>query len=293
MAKDINEPYTPWHPIFQYILEQILPEDVFDIETEVIVGKLPLKIDFIVIKKKKDVRANLPSFLDFINDYEYTIIEYKHPRYYYKFHDMIKLSSYSFLFLIKKEITDLDKIIRVAVFNNLESNFHDLLAKNKFKIREVKKGLNLTYQRLENTYLINLEIIDKKDKALLFAFFSQKEEEYNRAVTELINSPFYKAFVLFIHYLTGMEDFMRLIEKDKEWAKRVNKTLEDFLKELAPEIRLKGLSPEEVLKQYSPEDRLKNLSPEDRLKDLSPEDRLKDLSPEVIEKYLKNLKEKG
>ncbi len=153
-----NQPYTAWHPIFEYILKQILPEDVFDIQSEFSVGTLPLKIDFIVIKKIKDIRAELPAFLDFINDYEYTVIEYKNPEYYYKFHDMLKLSSYSFLFLIQKGITDLNKVIRVGVFNNLEQNFYNLLANNGFKIREVKKGLNLVYKKIEDIYLINLEI---------------------------------------------------------------------------------------------------------------------------------------
>ena len=122
-----NIPYTPWHPTFQYVLQVLLPNDIFDIEAENEIGKLPLKIDFIVIKKLKDVKAKLPLFFDFLNDYKYAILEYKSPKDYFTFFDYIKLEGYSKLYCIKEQINNLSKVFLVGIFSRItEKTFKEL-----------------------------------------------------------------------------------------------------------------------------------------------------------------------
>jgi hypothetical protein len=76
---------------------------------------------------------------------------------------------------------------------------------------------------------------------------------------------------------------MRLIKQDKEWAKRANWTVEQFLQHLDPELRLKGLKPEDVLQRFKPEERLVGLKPEEVLSKFKPEE---------IEAYLDQLRER-
>ncbi len=142
----------------------------------------------------------------------------------------------------------------------------------------------------------------------MFAFFSQNEEKYERSMNELLTSPFYMVFALFIHYLwiwknkivnyclyniskkyclvnneyfvfpvplIHKEDFMILKPKDKELSKRLNKAFEDMIEDFDIDIRLKNIPLEEILKRFSTEDRLKGVPNEDRLKGVPNEDRLK------------------
>ena len=158
-----------------------------------------------------------------------------------------------------------------------------------------------------------MDEVEKKDKELLLLFFSKREKAYLKALEELGENKYHKDFMAYIDYLLRREDYMRLIEQDKEWAKRANWTLEEFVKHIVkhidPAIRLTGLKPEIVLKHYKPEERLiglkpeivlKHYKPEERLIGLKPEERLIGLKPEVvlkhykpeeIEAYLKKLKQ--
>ncbi len=145
-----------------------------------------------------------------------------------------------------------------------------------------------------------MSLINKKDKALLFAFFSQNDEEYERSMNELLTSPFYMAFALFIHYLIHKEDFMILKKKDKELSKRLNKAFEDIIEDFDIDIRLKNIPLEKILKRVPTEDRLKGVPTEDRLKGVPSEEKLKDvpteemlkrISLEGIKKYLHRLNE--
>ena len=274
--------FTPWHTIFQYILEELLPGDIFDIQVEHEVGKLPLKIDFIIIKKIKEAIADVPGFLSFLNDYEYAVIEYKSPHDEFTFDDFLKLAAYTTLYKIKKEIADLEKIIRVGVFNSTSKDFSELMKQYGYEIGKIENGLYYIAHNPEKAYLINIEEIDKSDKALLLAFLSKTEDSYDKAYAQLIEEKFFNRFAGYIDYLTHRRDFMRLIKQDKEWAKRANRTLEQIVQDMDPEIRLKGLKPEE---------RLKGLTLEELLKGLKPEERLEGLKPEEIEAYLKKQKQ--
>jgi hypothetical protein len=64
--KENQNGFTPWHKVFQYILEELLPEEAFDIIAEHEVGKLPLKVDFIVVKRLKKAKDELPYFFSFL-----------------------------------------------------------------------------------------------------------------------------------------------------------------------------------------------------------------------------------
>ncbi|MEW6095175.1 MAG: hypothetical protein AB1567_01425 [bacterium] len=43
-----------WHPFFSHILKELCEPKGFQVETEVEVGRLPMKIDIVIIKKGKD-----------------------------------------------------------------------------------------------------------------------------------------------------------------------------------------------------------------------------------------------
>ena len=285
--------FTPWHKVFQYILEELLPEDVFDIITEQEVGKLPLKLDFIIVKRRRNLDAKLPDFLSFLNNYKYGVIEYKAPDERFGFDDFLKLTAYANLFKIRKRIKRLDSLIRVGAFNGTSKNFSTLMKANGYKIKEVSEGVRYVDHKPDNAYLINIETIAKEDKALLLDFLSRHEKKYEEAYNRLTATGDMSRFADYLDYLINRSDYMRLIKQDKEWAKRANWTLEQFIQHLPPEQRLKGLKPEEVLSRFKPEERLEGLKPEERLEGLKPEERLEGLKPEEIEAYLEKLKKRS
>ncbi|MEW6620572.1 MAG: hypothetical protein AB1422_14745, partial [bacterium] len=67
-----------WHPYFSNVLKHLLEPKGFSVETEVEVGKMPLRIDIVVIKKGKDADVkSLPLVFQSFTDYN--VIEYKSP----------------------------------------------------------------------------------------------------------------------------------------------------------------------------------------------------------------------
>jgi hypothetical protein len=283
--KDDSRFTMPWHKTFEYILEELLPQEIFDIISEIEVGRLPLRIDFLVVKKIKEEKADLPEFFDFFNDYNYTVIEYKSPDDYFNFDDYLKLKAYSILYKIKSKVKEFDTIIRLGVFNNTSSDFFTLMAQHGYVTNLKAEGLYYVAHSPENSYLINIEDIEKKDKALLLNFLSKQQDKQQEAITQLHQ-----------HNLESLKNYifnvvlrrypMRHSEQDKKWMERAERTLEQYIQSLPLEVKLRGVKPEEVLKQIKPEDRLKGLEPEDRLKGLEPEDRLKGLElAEVFKQY--------
>jgi hypothetical protein len=284
--------FTPWHKVFQYILEELLPDNSFDIMTEQEVGKLPLKLDFIVVKRRQNIKADLPDFLNFFNNYHYGLIEYKAPKERFSYNDFLKLTAYSHLFKIRKKLTRLDSLIRIGVFNGTTKNFFNLMEESGYKIQALAKGVHYVDHKPENAYLINIELIIKEDKTLLLDFLSQYEKKYEEAYNRIKTKSYLSRFADYLDYLIKSGEYMRLIKQDKEWAKRANWTVEQFLQHLDPEQRLKGLKPEEVLQRFKPEERLIGLKPEERLVGLKPEEVLSKFKPEEIEAYLEQLRER-
>jgi hypothetical protein len=191
---------TPWHKVFQYILEELLPLDVFDIIVEYEVGKLPLKVDFIVIKKIGDVKAELPDFLFFLNDYKHTIIEYKAPKDIFHFDDFLKLIAYANLYKIKEKIEDFNSVIRVGVFNGTGKDFNRLMKRYGYNIEEQAKGFYHVAHKPDKAYLINLERIEKSDKALLLDFLSKRKNKVNEAYQLVKSNPLIKRYANYLYF---------------------------------------------------------------------------------------------
>jgi hypothetical protein len=135
----------------------------------------------------------------------------------------------------------------------------------------------------------------------LLDFLSQYEKKYEEAYHRIKATGYMSRFADYLDYLIKRREYMRLIKQDKEWAKRANWTLEQFLQQLDPELRLKGLKPEEVLNRFKPEEVLNRFKPEERLIGLTPEEvlnrfkpeeRLEGLKQEEIEAYLEQLRQR-
>ncbi|MEW6609152.1 MAG: hypothetical protein AB1414_17200 [bacterium] len=92
-----------WHPYFSNVLKHLLEPKGFSVETEVEVGKMPLRIDIVVIKKGKDADVkSLPLVFQSFTDYN--VIEYKSPGDRFTRNDFDQLFAYVLLFKIKKNI---------------------------------------------------------------------------------------------------------------------------------------------------------------------------------------------
>jgi hypothetical protein len=199
------------------------------------------------------------------------------------------LTAYSILYKLKKDIKDFSSLVRVCVYNSTEKNFFNLLDNHSFHIETIKKGLKYISEPHYNSYLINIEEINKKDKELLLCFLSKEKNQYDEIYKQVRGQEYFIRLAEYFEQLVNRRDFMRLAKHDKEWAKRVNWTIDEFVQQMDPKRRLKGLKLEERLEGFTPEEILKGFTPEEILKRFKPEERLSGLKPEDIKRYLQTI----
>ena len=101
-SKGSNEPgktRTWWHPLFARMLDFVLAS-AFEVEEEVSVGKLPLRVDILLIRREvgrvtEAARRELSALLPLLN--RFTLIEFKAPTDSVEHGDFAQLVGCSFL----------------------------------------------------------------------------------------------------------------------------------------------------------------------------------------------------
>ncbi|MEW6617913.1 MAG: hypothetical protein AB1422_00950 [bacterium] len=147
-----------WHPYFSNVLKHLLEPKGFTVETEVEVGKMPLRIDIVVIKKGKDADVKSLPFV-FQSFTDYNVIEYKSPGDRFTRNDFDRLFAYVLLFKIKKNIEWRRQINVYALLSGGIKGIEDYIRGNGHKLAKIKEGLYFADFGF-NFYLIQLDRLE-------------------------------------------------------------------------------------------------------------------------------------
>ncbi|MEW6609090.1 MAG: hypothetical protein AB1414_16875 [bacterium] len=158
-----------WHPYFSNILKYLLEPKGFTVETEVEVGKMPLRIDIVVIRKGKDADVkSLPLVFQSFTDYN--VIEYKSPGDRFTGNDFDRLFAYVLLFKIKEGIQWRRQINVYAFISGGIKGIESYIRRNGHELAMIKDGFYFADFGF-NFYLIQLdklEMINENYGLILF-----------------------------------------------------------------------------------------------------------------------------
>ncbi|MEW6608064.1 MAG: hypothetical protein AB1414_11550 [bacterium] len=281
-----------WHPYFSNVLKHLLEPKGFSVETEVEVGKMPLRIDIVVIKKGKDADVkSLPLVFQSFTDYN--VIEYKSPGDRFTRNDFDRLFAYVLLFKIKKNIEWRRQINVYALLSGGIKGIEDYIRGNGHKLAKIKEGLYFADFGF-NFYLIQLdklEMINENYGLILFTS-GDKIKELAREIGSKGDS------VSKLDLLELLETGLYLHPDEfKEEVRLMPQTLADrpdIISELAEIVGVdkfvQGIGEEKVIRSLGKERVIRSLGEEEVIRSLGEENLLKNfinlLGKEKIKKML-------
>jgi len=277
--------YTAYHLYFSLLLEYLLKDHGYDVEPLVKVGKLPLEVDIIIIKRRQKSRINDFVQLDFLFQRlsDFNLIEFKGPTDTLTWKDYLHLTAVTDLYRIKIDHREKDDVRLFTIASTIPYDYRDFLSENGMKLDRISAGLySLVVSDTYCHYILELNELPPDIKNELILFFSSK---YHDKIGEIISYDENLITLFLLQELFQKErQKMRFKMRDEDLVVR---DLQEVVSRLPLEWRLEGIKPKDRLKGLSPEDRLEGLKPEERLEGLKPEDRLEGLNPEEILKGLK------
>lgn len=278
---------TMWHPLFVRLLEYVLSSG-FTVVDEVLVGKMPLRIDVLLVRRTEPpeiTRHGLDELLPLLN--KFTLLEFKGPTDSLESGDLGQLLGCSYLWqsqqpdpLSSSDISLLVVAPRLTTaFANEISRLGGSLAKISEGIHQLN-GLPFTAHAVESDAMalrgqpvlslvsgvfLNsrdriMELIAKPDNARIMWYALQQIHQF-----ELLGE-------VFAMQHAGSEEFSTLHE-DAIGALREFLASKEFAHELSVEDRLRGVTAERILRELPIEEILRGLPPEDRLRGLSVDER--------------------
>ena len=140
MPEDKN---TQWHPAFTGAIHMEFLENKNDLEflPEVILNTMPLRVDMILIKKKKEV--SLKNEIGNIFR-QYNLLEYKSPRASLNYNTFLKGIAYAYLYKSYEKHVDtipLSEVTLTFIRENPPKKLFKYLREHHFPVEEVSPGI--------------------------------------------------------------------------------------------------------------------------------------------------------
>jgi hypothetical protein len=287
---------TWWHPLFARLLEHVLASG-YHVFEEVMVGKLPLRVDFLLIRREDGTLSaaasrDLDVLLPLLN--RHTLVQFKGPTDALQQGDAALLFAYAFLWhgqqpqLIWHD--DMSLIVLAPKVNEaIREEFRFLGC----EIKEHEAGILRVIGMPFKTWLMETDVMAERGQPVL-SLVSRVFLRDGERIIQLLTQTGHLAL---LHYaLQQVQQFRKLGKdfamqhKDSEYLGRVDEEWQTALLEAIPPerfVRRLTEDPDEelqrsVLEAIPPEKRLRGLPPEERLRGLPPEERLRGLSPEDL-----------
>jgi hypothetical protein len=268
---------TWWHPLLANLLRWQLGSH-YHLEEEVPVGKKPLQIDLLLLRKEqgelppgtRQILAGLAEYLG-----EYTLIEFKSPSDTLRAGDFQTFLAYALLYRAQNEpLLEPSKLHLIVVAPRLTKPYREELRLLGVTPQQQEPGVWRLHGGQGNhpIWVLETEELAGLSHPLL-TLFSPTFLQDGVATYATLRQGGYTDLVVYVAQqiyqfrLQGPEFAMQHLGSEQ-----MEQMLRDFLATLPPEERLEGLPPKERLKGLSPEERLEGLSPEERLRGLSPEE---------------------
>ncbi|MBW3600766.1 MAG: hypothetical protein KY475_26310 [Planctomycetes bacterium] len=270
---------TWWHPMLVATLQWAL-QDSYEVRDEVSVGRMPLRIDILILRRLGELpeiaKQELGPLVQILN--EYTAVEFKSPSDAIEIGDLDQLLGCVHLFRSQQRPPlERGKLSLAILAPAISSALRDDVERLGLTISERHGGVWEITGGLFPLWVIETDRLAEHAESVL-AFFSRNFLRDAKPIIERWCATGHAEIVDFI--VQQIEQFKRRGESftmQHKDAQVMERTWEEFqaaaIAAASPEKRLEGLSPEKRLEGLSPEKRLEGLSPEDVLKGLSEADR--------------------
>jgi len=269
---------TWWHPLLARLLNHVM-ETAYTVQEEVLVGKMPLRVDILLIRRddgelSEASRRDLSALVPLLN--RFTLIEFKGPTDALEPGDFAQLVGCSFLWHSQQSerisYTDVSLMILAPRINE---PLRDELRLLGCDAEERERGLFRIAGLQFDTWLVETNVMAEHGHPILSLVSGVFLDEHERIIEQLKRSGHAH---LLSYMLQQIQQFRHLGEdfsmqhKDSEYLGELEEELQTAVLEAIPaEKRVHGLSPDERLHGLSPDERLRGLSPEEVAAGLSEE----------------------
>jgi hypothetical protein len=268
---------TWWHPLLARLLDFELAT-AYAVRDEVLVGKLPLRVDILLIRREagqlsEASRRDLSVLVPLLN--RFTLIEFKGPTDTLEPGDLAQLVGCAFLWHSQQaeRIPQAD-VSLVVLAPSVNEAIREELRCLGWQIREHEAGVHCISGGPFTMWLIETDVMAERGQPVFSLVSRVFLKEHERIIEQLTRTGH---GVLLCYTLQQIEQFRSqgkefvMQHADTEYMGELEEELQTAVLETIPvERRLRGLSPEEVLRRFTPEQVAGGLSDEQaaRLRDL-------------------------
>ncbi len=268
---------TWWHPLLARLLDHVLAT-AYRVLEEVLVGKLPLRLDILLIRREagelsEASHQDLAVLLPLLN--RYTLMQFKGPTDALQRGDLAQLVGCAFLWHSQQAEPipqrDISLIVLAPTVNAAVRDELELLG---CQIGEQEPGIFRVDGLPFAAWLVETDVMAERGQPILSLVSRVFLRDRERIIDHLTRTG-HVALLYFM--LQQVQQFHNLGEdfamqhKDSEYLGEVEEELQTAVLEAIPvERRLRGLTPEELLRVLSPEEMVRGLSKEQaaRLREL-------------------------
>jgi hypothetical protein len=280
---------TWWHPLLVRLLDHELAS-AYTVRDEVLVGKLPLRVDILLIRREtgqlsEASRRDLSALVPLLN--RFTLIEFKGPTDTLEPGDLAQLVGCSFLWHSQQTErlaqADLSLIVLAPSLNDAA---RDELCCLGWQIHGHEAGVYQVAGGPFTMWLVETDIMADRGQPILSLVSSVFVKEHRRIIQELGRTG-HARLLQYVLQQVGQfrslgEDFA-MQHKDSEYMGELEEELQTAVLDAIPvEKRLEGLTPDEVLRRFTPEEVLRRFTPEEVLRRFTPEEVLRRFTPEEV-----------
>ena len=252
---------TLWHPLLARLLDYAL-SSAYAVQTEVLVGKMPLRVDILLVRREKGElseakRREVSALLPLLN--RFTLIEFKGPTDSLERGDFAQLVGCAFLWHSQQAepISDED-VSLVILAPTITRPLHDELRLFGCEASQREPGIFRVTGLPFQVWLVETDAMAQKAEpvlSLVSRIFLKNHESIIEVLTHAGHATLAGYVRQQVHQLhTHREDFDVQSGVTDEFAELDEKLKAEFLAVLTAEERLSGLPPEEVLRVVSPEE---------------------------------------
>jgi len=289
---------TWWHPLLVRLLDHELAS-AYTVLGEVLVGKLPLRVDILLIRREagelsEASRRELAALVPLLN--RFTLIEFKGPTDALEPGDLAQLVGCAFLWHSQQtERLPRADISLIVLAPTLTDAARDELRCFDWELREHEPGVFEVAGAPLVMWLVETDVMARLGQPILSLVSGVFLKERQRIIEELTRTGHGRL----LHYVLqqvaqfrGLGEDFAMQHKDSEYMGELEGDLQTAVLDLIPlekvlesiEKRLQGLPPEERLRGLPPEERLRGLRPDEVLRRFTPEEFAAGLSEEQAER---------
>jgi hypothetical protein len=272
---------TWWHPLLTRLLSWLL-QDGYDVEPELPVGEMPLRIDALLARRESGeispwAERNLPELIPCLR--ARTLIELKGPTDALEAGDWDLLTGYAMLYLQQQGASlTLDDVSLVFIAPSLSQPFLNHLPLRRLHVESDPNELGVyrIVGGMFETWVIETDEMARRRRPILTLFSRVFLRDRRRIIEELEALGCERVLRYVVQQIQQFRQF------GENWTMQFSDTAEmEKIDEELREALLSSIRPaelERILQRVPPQERLKGLSPEQVLQGLSPEQVLQGLS---------------